>query len=218
MNTPDKVKEIKQWIGENIPCFPNSESELISILYDFLQSQQNQDKDYCTCKNPVYKPPSKLFPNPERICGGCKKLAYVEYKKRLSQQNQEGEGWILIENKMPQLHEYVLLVNMDGESRNWTVDFIHEYALTTQKYPKNWTHWRLLSDIIPLIKSNTPKTEETGSEGKEVRIKYFNPDTDEVEYGTLISQNVLYYKVIPDDHVLPEVKWRKRYCDIESNQ
>ena len=51
---------------------------------------------------------------------------------------------------------------------------------------------------------------------KEIRVKHYIPNTDEVEYGTLIKKylNGLYYKVVPDDHIVSEISWLAQNCEL----
>tara|TARA_R110000772_G_scaffold17946_3_gene50144 strand:+ start:225701 stop:226012 length:312 start_codon:yes stop_codon:yes gene_type:complete len=47
--------------------------------------------------------------------------------------------WIEIKDKLPPKEIRVLLYN--EESDNYGLEFVHEYDLTTNRFPRNWTHW-----------------------------------------------------------------------------
>lgn len=48
----------------------------------------------------------------------------------------------------------------------------------------------------------------------EARVKHYNQETAEVEFGTVYDKRESYYLVIPDYNISLLVKWRKINCDI----
>ena len=55
------------------------------------------------------------------------------------------DNWVAIKDEMPPVHTYVILVTEDGYQKT---EFINGYDLTTNKFPKNYTHWKY-QDKLP---------------------------------------------------------------------
>ena len=55
-------------------------------------------------------------------------------------------NWVPISEQLPPKHKYILLKVEGTDNMNWSCTFVHEYDLTTQKFPRNYTHWALLDD------------------------------------------------------------------------
>lgn len=51
-------------------------------------------------------------------------------------------------------------------------------------------------------------------ERTEVRVKHWNEDSDEIEYGTLINEVNGSYLVLPDDHIAIKLRWPKHECEL----
>ena len=77
---------------------------------------------------------------------------YVELTRLLIQQRNEYHEtkvknlglfdvihWVATKDELPKVHTKVLLYNDNG--KNYALEFIHEFDLTTDRYTRNWTHW-----------------------------------------------------------------------------
>ena len=47
-----------------------------------------------------------------------------------------------------------------------------------------------------------------------VRVRHWNYDADEQEDGTVIDQTKTHYVVVPDDDIMPPVRWYKKDCEV----
>lgn len=64
---------------------------------------------------------------------------YFELSKVIDENIKDNViNWVAIKDEMPPVNKYVLLVK---EDHYMSIEFIDEYSLTTNKYPKNFTHW-----------------------------------------------------------------------------
>ena len=61
------------------------------------------------------------------------------------------------------------------------------------------------------------KTDVSGSiDVQPTRVRFWKNIHDDttVQYGSVIGQTETHYIVIPDDDVIPSVKWSKFKCDV----
>lgn len=74
---------------------------------------------------------------------------------------------------------------------------------------------KIVSEIMDKAKAmnqNESISHVSGISG--TRIKHWNEETEEVEYGLMVSSTLNTYKVIPDFDLSREVRWDKMDCDI----
>ena len=68
--------------------------------------------------------------------------------------------WVATKDELPKVHTKVLLYNDDG--KNYALEFIHEFDLTTDRYTRNWTHWAEFKppDVVSTFTCSTCGTHE----------------------------------------------------------
>ena len=47
-----------------------------------------------------------------------------------------------------------------------------------------------------------------------VRVKHYNEETGEIEYGSVLGVTLNTYLVIPDYNISISIRWDKKDCDI----
>lgn len=63
-----------------------------------------------------------------------------DFLKSNSLAAEQEADWVSIKDKLPTEHNVVILY--DIESENYGCEFVHKYDLTTNRYTRNWTHWK----------------------------------------------------------------------------
>lgn len=57
-------------------------------------------------------------------------------------------------------------------------------------------------------------TAEEKSNVPPVRVKHYNEETGEIEYGSVLEATLNTYLVIPDYNTSISIRWDKKDCDI----